>query len=64
MIDILKIIILSCQIGGNGFRGTTPNQVLDLQKKCQKELIECVNPKLPIGYENETKLAECLKKVY
>ena len=40
MIEILQVIILACQVG-NGFK--VIEQVDKYQKKCQKELIECVS---------------------
>ena len=64
MIEILKVIVLTCQIG-NGFRVLTP--VIKYQKKCQKKLIECVSKTTQdtqytlLKWTGE-RLSECIKE--
>ena len=47
MLEILKIIILTCQVsaGGNDYFGGTYRLVDKYQKVCQKSLIKCVDGK-------------------
>lgn len=63
MIEILQVIVLACQVG-NGFK--VIEQVDKYQKKCQKELIECVE-KTKYGVEigkrwSPDRLSKCLKE--
>jgi hypothetical protein len=61
MIEILQVIILACQVG-NGFRVLTP--VIKYQKKCQKEMIECVStPSKDRPYMwTDLRLSKCIKE--
>jgi hypothetical protein len=61
MIEILQVIILACQVG-NGFK--VIEQVDKYQKKCQKELIECVSiPSKDRPYMwTDLRLSKCLKE--
>jgi len=65
MIEILQVIILACQVG-NGFK--VIKQVDKYQKKCQKQLIECVEKTKYSMYGVEIgkrwspdRLSECIK---
>lgn len=61
MIEMLKVIILTCQVG-NGFK--VIEQVDKYQKKCQKSLIECVStPSKDRPYMwTDVRLSSCLKE--
>jgi hypothetical protein len=60
MLEVLRIIILTCQISGNN-----PFIVNKEQKKCQRELIECVDSvKVSSdkgGSWGSERLIECIK---
>lgn len=59
MNEILKLIILSCQIhAGTG----DPQYIQILEQKCRIKLIECVQPKFASERENQRKLLSCLRK--
>lgn len=57
MLEILKIIILTCQLSGS-----SPSFVDKLQKECQKKLVECVTPSGFTSIEQERRLLKCLKE--
>ena len=63
MIEILQVIILSCQIS-TGFK--VIEEHVKYQKKCRKELIECVdemkNKTNDSSRWSEWRLVNCLKK--
>jgi hypothetical protein len=61
MIEILQVIVLACQVG-NGFK--VIEQVDKYQKKCQKELIDCVStPSKDRPYMwTDLRLSKCLKE--
>lgn len=59
MVEILKVIILSCQIP-SGYMGLT--YVEKLQQVCVKEMISCVQDVSVTKFSKETKLIACLKQ--
>ena len=60
MLEMLQVIVLACQVG-NGSR--TLQRVDEYQKKCQKELIECVNKQEGNGSRwSEWRAINCIKQ--
>ena len=62
MIEILKIIVLACQVSG----GNTYQYIKNHQIKCQKELIACMDSKGDIKESllnwSPANLRDCLKE--
>lgn len=60
-LEIVKIIVLACQVN-TGFQASNAHELIDkYQKKCQNDLIECVekiNDKKP----SRLSLIICLKE--
>lgn len=57
MIEILQTIILACQVG-NGFK--VIEHVDKYQKKCQKELIKCIDKEYTVSLNTSQLLKKCL----
>ena len=59
MLEILKIIILTCQVS----TGTVvPSAVDRHQKACQKDLINCVRPSVESKMSDDMLLLRCLRE--
>lgn len=61
--EIIKIIILACQINATGARYDDIKAIMKQQKSCQKSLIKCVSPKKTYDRSLEDRLVKCLEEV-
>ena len=66
MFEVLKIIVLACQVSGGGEKGSFTSYIYEdideHQKKCQKELIKCVVFNGDTSASDSDKLVQCLYK--
>ena len=59
MLEILKIIILTCQVSTGS---VVPATVDRYQRDCQKNLISCVKPESGNGTSTTLRLIKCIKE--
>lgn len=62
-LEIIKTIVLACQVN-TGFQASNAHELIDkYQKKCQNDLIECVEKmNKKTGRWSEYRLINCLKE--